>query len=140
MNRYSKYSEKAALNNRVFNVKVLIIGTFNQKKALEGAFSVIVKLHLRLVPSSGGCSGAGLMSRGGWPGRDCWPRLAALSSATLPPPCTAKDVMTEPSQSQSPTFGNAVTTNIRIDNFNCFLLKILSAKTYTHRYLVAIST
>ena len=45
MNRYSKYSEKAALNNRVFNVKVLIIGTFNQKKALEGAFSVIVKLQ-----------------------------------------------------------------------------------------------
>ena len=54
MNRYSKYSEKAALNNRVFNVKVLIIGTFNQKKALEGAFSVIVKLQTsqRFVSSS----------------------------------------------------------------------------------------
>ena len=54
MNRYSKYSEKAALNNRVFNVKVLIIGTFNQKKALEGAFSVIVKLKTspRFVSSS----------------------------------------------------------------------------------------
>ena len=54
MNRYSKYSEKAALNNRVFNVKVLIIGTFNQKKALEGAFSMIVKLQTsqRFVSSS----------------------------------------------------------------------------------------
>ena len=54
MNRYSNYSEKAALNNRVFNVKVLIIGTFNQKKALEGAFSVIVKLQTsqRFVSSS----------------------------------------------------------------------------------------
>ena len=48
MNRYSKYSEKAALNNRVFNVKVLIIGTFNQKKALEGAFSVITNLRMDL--------------------------------------------------------------------------------------------
>ena len=64
----------------------VVVASFNQEKALEGPFSVIVKLHLRLAPSSGGCSGAGLMSRGGWPGRDCWlpagrPQLGNLATA-----------------------------------------------------------
>ena len=32
--------------NSVLNVKVLVIGAFNQKKILIGAFSVIVKLRV----------------------------------------------------------------------------------------------
>ena len=38
----------------VLNVKVLLVGAFNQEKALVGAFSVIVQLHRLIVYSTTG--------------------------------------------------------------------------------------